>query len=158
MVKIEIHIGFVIVLVSTITVGLLWILSSISDLDNITYHEWTQIAAISDVDAIRSMNPISNHINLTSTLPNHKLTKINTSQTQLHQETTTKTIYGHVHIAKTAGSTLNRNFSLFYENVCGHKGYSYDALAVLNREKEKRPLPDLYSRTQWWTNRIKVPV
>ena len=62
-----------------------------------------------------------------------------------------------MHIAKTAGSTLNRNFSLFFENICGHKGYSYDALAVYNREMNDKPLQDLYSRTQGGYNRIRVP-
>ena len=69
-------------------------------------------------------------------------------------------VYGHVHIAKTAGSTLNRNFSLFFDNICGHKGYSYDALAVYNREmnsKPNKPPQDLYSRIENGYNRIRVP-
>jgi hypothetical protein len=36
--------------------------------------------------------------------------------------------FGHVHIAKTAGTTLNGELSLRYERVCGHKGYSFDAI------------------------------
>lgn len=36
-------------------------------------------------------------------------------------------LYGHLHMAKTAGTSVNVNFSLTFERVCGHKGYSYDA-------------------------------
>ena len=36
-------------------------------------------------------------------------------------------IYGHVHMAKTMGTTINGNLSMHYERICGHKGYSYDA-------------------------------
>lgn len=36
------------------------------------------------------------------------------------------TVYGHVHIAKTAGTTLNGRMASRFDNVCGHKGYSVD--------------------------------
>lgn len=36
-------------------------------------------------------------------------------------------IFGHVHIAKTAGTTLNGQMAAKFERVCGHKGYSYDS-------------------------------
>ncbi len=36
-------------------------------------------------------------------------------------------IFGHIHMARTAGSSLNWNLSNHYERVCGNKGYSYDA-------------------------------
>ena len=36
-------------------------------------------------------------------------------------------LFGHVHIAKTAGTTLNGNMSMHFERVCGNKGYSFDA-------------------------------
>lgn len=36
-------------------------------------------------------------------------------------------IYGHIHMAKTMGTTINGNLSMHYERICGHKGYSYDA-------------------------------
>ncbi|KAH7624783.1 hypothetical protein NADE_002006 [Nannochloris sp. 'desiccata'] len=32
------------------------------------------------------------------------------------------TIYGHVHMAKTAGPTLNGELAARFERVCGHKG------------------------------------
>ena len=36
-------------------------------------------------------------------------------------------MYGHLHYAKTGGSTINGMLAAKYERVCGHKGYSYDA-------------------------------
>ena len=36
-------------------------------------------------------------------------------------------LYGHVHMAKTAGTSLNGIMANTFERVCGHKGYSYDA-------------------------------
>jgi hypothetical protein len=36
-------------------------------------------------------------------------------------------VYGHVHVAKTAGTDINGELALHFERVCGHKGYSYDA-------------------------------
>ena len=44
-------------------------------------------------------------------------------------------VYGHIHIAKTAGSTINRKFSLFFDNVCGNKGHSFDAIRVHDRHR-----------------------
>jgi len=34
--------------------------------------------------------------------------------------------YGHIHMAKTGGTTVNLMLASRYERVCGHKGYSYD--------------------------------
>ena len=45
------------------------------------------------------------------------------------------TIYGHLHYAKTAGSTINGILAAKYERVCGHKGYSYDAYQYNERVK-----------------------
>ena len=41
-------------------------------------------------------------------------------------------MYGHVHLAKTAGTELNGELAIHYERVCGHKAYSYDAYSVNN--------------------------
>ena len=38
-----------------------------------------------------------------------------------------KKIFGHVHMAKTAGTSVNGIAANKFERVCGHKGYSYDA-------------------------------
>jgi len=42
-------------------------------------------------------------------------------------------IYGHVHMAKTGGSTINGWLAAKYERVCGNKGYSYNAYAANTR-------------------------
>ena len=47
--------------------------------------------------------------------------------------------FGHIHMAKTAGTNLNGRFAAKYERICGHKGYSYDAFqAYERRHKEKK--------------------
>lgn len=38
-----------------------------------------------------------------------------------------KKLYGHIHMAKTGGTSLNGIFANTFERVCGNKGYSYDA-------------------------------
>jgi len=40
--------------------------------------------------------------------------------------------FGHIHIAKTAGSSFNRVLARRYYGICGHKGYSF-----------MQPLPDV---------------
>ncbi|KAL3782072.1 hypothetical protein ACHAW5_000693 [Stephanodiscus triporus] len=42
-------------------------------------------------------------------------------------------IFGHIHMAKTAGSEINGELAQRFERVCGHKGYSYDAIAFNQR-------------------------
>lgn len=58
-----------------------------------------------------------------------------------------KKIYGHVHLAKTAGSEINGELAARYERVCGHKGYSYDAYQLNKRvAKWKKQHPnELYT-------------
>lgn len=52
-------------------------------------------------------------------------------------------IYGHVHMAKTAGSEINGELAARFERVCGHKGYSYDAYQLNQRNSEwKKQHPD----------------
>jgi len=48
---------------------------------------------------------------------------------------TSNTVYGHVHIPKTGGSNLNGLLAAKYDNVCGNKGYSYDAFQFNFRAK-----------------------
>jgi len=74
-----------------------------------------------------------------------------TSSFLKEQATKTPVLYGHVHVAKTGGTTLNRKMALHFEHVCGHKGYSYDAFRadVRYHAKNRGPDPDhydLYSR------------
>ena len=37
------------------------------------------------------------------------------------------TIFGLLHMAKTAGTTINGQLANQFERVCGNKGWSYDA-------------------------------
>jgi len=46
-------------------------------------------------------------------------------------------LYGHVHIAKTGGTSLNGIMANTFERVCGNKGYSYDAFQDNERNKKK---------------------
>jgi hypothetical protein len=46
-------------------------------------------------------------------------------------------IYGHVHMAKTGGTSLNGILANRFERVCGHKGYSYNAYINNEIAKEK---------------------
>jgi len=44
-------------------------------------------------------------------------------------------LYGHVHMAKTGGTSLNGMIANKFDHVCGHKGYSYDAYQDNERAK-----------------------
>jgi len=44
---------------------------------------------------------------------------------------------GHVHMAKTGGTSLNGQLALNYERVCGNKGWSYDNYLVNERVKDE---------------------
>jgi len=58
-------------------------------------------------------------------------------------------IYGHIHIAKTGGTSLNGMLANKFERICGHKGYSYDAYKSNERAKK------VFARTG--TYRIREP-
>lgn len=47
-----------------------------------------------------------------------------------------KILFGHLHMAKTGGTTLNGIMANRFERVCGNKGYSYDAYLANERAKE----------------------
>ncbi|KAL7559642.1 hypothetical protein ACA910_006240 [Epithemia clementina (nom. ined.)] len=49
-----------------------------------------------------------------------------TTSTTTEDKDNERLIYAHVHMAKTAGSTINGYLAAQYERVCGNKGYSYD--------------------------------
>lgn len=42
-------------------------------------------------------------------------------------------LIGHIHIAKTGGSTLNQQLANKFHGVCGHKGYSFDSYQARRR-------------------------
>jgi hypothetical protein len=76
--------------------------------------------------------------------------------------------YGHVHMAKTGGTTLNGELAVKYERICGHKGYSWDAIATNQRVQELQEslnqpglglyqLQDSYNTLHKGYNRGRVP-
>lgn len=46
-------------------------------------------------------------------------------------------LYGHVHVAKTGGTSLNGILANKFDHVCGHKGFSYDAYQDNERAKQE---------------------
>ena len=79
-----------------------------------------------------------------------RLQDINVSKVSVHTERShplPTTVYGHVHIARTGGSTVNRMLSKKYQRVCGNKGYSLpeltdkvDQARRARREKRKNDM------------------
>lgn len=51
------------------------------------------------------------------------------------------TVYGLVHMAKTAGTEINGEWACHFERVCGNKGYSYDILETNRRFQDWRNDP-----------------
>lgn len=68
-------------------------------------------------------------------------------------------MYGHIHVAKTGGTTLNLLMANKYDNVCGHKGYSYDFVQA-NRRSKIYPgqADDLYHKKYNDYDRTRVPL
>lgn len=71
-------------------------------------------------------------------------------------------IFGHVHIAKTAGTSLNGELAAHFERVCGHKGYSYDIYKAIERYTKAgadvSAVKDVYGRTEPGHSRLRVPL
>ena len=63
-------------------------------------------------------------------------------------------IFGHVHIAKTSGTTLNGNLSMLFERVCGHKGYSYDSFQA--NQRRSKEYKDSFGIMHQGYNRLRV--
>ena len=72
-------------------------------------------------------------------------------------------LVGHVHMAKTAGTSLNGLLASRYERVCGHKGYSYDSYGANLRMAAGRKINgrltafDSISKIQRGYHRERVP-
>lgn len=71
-------------------------------------------------------------------------------------------IYGHLHMVKTAGTTLNGEMAARFERVCGHKGYSYDSWQFNERvkrngEREWSQIPDSIAKAAPRFGRGMVP-
>ena len=72
-------------------------------------------------------------------------------------------VFGHMHISKTGGTTLNGNLSVLFERVCGHRGYSYDAYQANERFKKhgdevNAPQNDSIAKAFKGFSRIRVPL
>ena len=70
-------------------------------------------------------------------------------------------IFGHLHIAKTAGTTINGKLAFDFERVCGHKGYSYDAYGANERHKkagggDNEIVNDSFTKLYAEHNRLRV--
>lgn len=71
--------------------------------------------------------------------------KLRLSSSSTTKDTTThevgytrpKILYGNLHVAKTGGTSLNGIMANKFERVCGHKGYSYNAYSINERNKKK---------------------
>ena len=83
-----------------------------------------------------------------------------TKSTILNPTVSGSVMYGHVHMAKTAGTTLNGEMASRFERVCGHKGYSYDFWQTnerLNRSRNGlRAKHDVISKQYVGYNRGRV--
>ena len=64
-------------------------------------------------------------------------------------------MYGHVHMAKTGGTSLNGVLANTYERVCGHKGYSYDAYSSNERAKAH---PEKINMNRYGRDRVQVNI
>ena len=58
------------------------------------------------------------------------------------------TVYGFVHVMKTAGTSINGRMAARYDNVCGNKGYSYDFVKA--QEEVKKHVPANGGEWRWW--------
>lgn len=63
-------------------------------------------------------------------------------------------LYGHVHMAKTGGTSLNGILANRFEHVCGHKGYSYDAFQDNERAKKQHGVLKETDGDNWSRSRI----
>eukprot|EP00956_Cyclotella_meneghiniana_P013038 scaffold18620_cov35-Cyclotella_meneghiniana.AAC.1 len=68
-------------------------------------------------------------------------------------------LFGHVHMAKTGGTSLNGILANKFEHVCGHKGYSYDAYQDNERYKNRTDsAPSTLAEGESWTRSRVNPV
>lgn len=89
-----------------------------------------------------------------------------------YQADAARTVYGHIHIAKTAGTSLNGMLAARYERVRGEKGYSFDAFQAATRFTTAAfgagytdannatvwlPVNDTYSARNATFSRLRVP-
>jgi len=63
-------------------------------------------------------------------------------------------LYGHVHMAKTGGTSLNGIIANKFDHVCGHKGYSYDAYNDNEKAKARNGAVVLSGGSVWSRSRV----
>ena len=73
-------------------------------------------------------------------------------ETQANSHSHPPILYGHVHMAKTGGTSLNGILANTFERVCGHKGYSYDAFQDNEREKRNKGRVKAQGRSRVFLN------
>jgi len=62
-------------------------------------------------------------------------------QILFHHVKKSNVVFGHLHFPKTGGTNLNGLMASKYDNVCGNKGYSYDAYQFNKRGKQNNISP-----------------
>lgn len=63
-------------------------------------------------------------------------------------------IYGHIHMSKTGGTSLNGILATKFERVCGNKGFSYDAYGRNERAKVN-PHPETIMKSHDGYDRLR---
>jgi len=86
---------------------------------NIAIHEIYSYSQLLDDSTISTSSIVATSSMAVIIDDNKTTTKKNTTDNNI--------IYGHLHIPKTGGTTLNGLMAAKYERVCGNKGYSHDA-------------------------------
>ena len=61
-------------------------------------------------------------------------------------------VFGHIHMAKTAGTEINGILAQRFERICGHKGYSYDSISFNQRAGK-----DMNGTSSGWQETLKTP-
>ena len=73
-------------------------------------------------------------------------------------------VYGHVHMAKTAGSEINGELASHFERVCGNKGYSHDFFQYNERFRNSAiqnvagPPGDIVNKVHHSRSRAHIPI
>ena len=103
----------------------LWMWTFFIFLVNIAIHEIHSNSQLLDGCTPSSTSSIVATSSMAIIIDDKTTTKKNT--TMDNNNNNNNIIYGHLHIPKTGGTTLNGLMAAKYERVCGNKGYSHDA-------------------------------
>ena len=106
---------------------------------DVSHHSLTTTTKTTAVTTQHGMGNSSSSSSTTSPLAVEEIDPSTTmTTTTTRTSTRTKTIFGHLHYAKTAGTTINGELAARYERVCGNKGYSYDAYQFNQRVQNQK--------------------